>query len=320
MNQALIVNWHYQPKASVFSYFDIGQKEYYSSEANQLAQNAYLVETIEPTLALLEANAQCKINLSITTLVLRYLEAKPNLIDRLKKLLKAGQIEMLGGQGSDSLSLLYSRKLFSRELAEQLSLMDKLFKLRPAGYISPGMLYSAELGEFIISHQFKYAVVPRVSWYTKEHSGAIFSNTSGKLKLFVPGSGAAGEGNDSPEIVLSGKLSEDLPASSVKFMLLSTLTSKKKLPVYNLQQLAAHDLTGKGIDSLVSNNLQKDFLKKLSALAPAVDAADEGRLTTDFLWLGSVQHFRELSNSSNDSHKSYARLQTFLYDLEIRLR
>ena len=318
MIRALILNWHYQPKAAVFSYFDIGKKEYYSFEANQLGQNAYLSETIEPTLALLEADPQGKINLSITTPVLRYLQTKSNLIDRIKKLLKQGQIEILGGQGSDSLSLLYSRKLFNTELGEQLTLIDQLFNLRPAGYINPAMLYSAELGELIISQKFKYAVVPRVSWYTKEDSGAIFSNATGKLKLFVPGPGA--DGNDSPEIVASGVLNEKLNDSSVKFRLLSELTSKKKLPVYNLLQLAAQDVTGKGIESLVGNNLQKDFLKKLSALAPAVAAAKEDRLRTDFLWLGSVEHFRELSTSANDRHKSYTRLQTFLYDLEIKLR
>ena len=319
MSTALIKYLDFQPKPAPFSYFDITKKEYYSIDEQNLGLLSLVQNEIEPFLKLLESNEKYRVTLSMTIPILEFLKNSPDIIKRFGKLVNRKQVEILSGQGYNSLSLLYSRALFEKEVDRYNKLVKDLFGASPAGYMNAALLYSDAFGELIAEHGYKYAVAPRVQWFIKDDSTFLYQAREPSLKLVVPMSGK----QDSAipvKVYLANGLGDDFTDTDEEFVLLSSLTGEKDPPEYSLPDLVAQNIDGGGIDLIVGNSLQKDFLKRLTELSQGVVDLGDEKLMADYLWIGSLPHFIALSNKSGDRHKVYTKLLTMLYDMEIRTR
>jgi hypothetical protein len=317
MSAAFITYLHYQPKPGPFSYFDIGKKDYFSPEDKELGLISMVSNVIEPLLKKLEADYQLKVNLSISIPVLEGLKAHPGIADRLVKLISAGQLEIMAGLGYNALSLLFSHSLFQLELERHLSLIKEVLGVKPGGYMNTALVYSDALGLILEEKGFKYAVAPNVSWFIKKKQKSLFKAKNSKLNLIVPQL-EKGTADDPAEIYFREHI-DNLPRG-LELNLLSAIKSSKTPVQLSLPELVAQDAQGRGIDSIVGNSLQKDFLKRLSELSHAVVACGDDSLISDFFWLGSYDHFAMLTGRSADRHKVYTKLFTMLYDIEIRTR
>lgn len=320
MSLAQITYLHYQPKAVPYSYFDISNKAYYSEEEAKLGLKTYQQESIEPLLKYLESDNSRKVNLAISIPVLEFLKDQPDRLKRFKKLLKAGQLEMLAGRGYNSLSALFSRALFTEEATHQQQLMADLLGAKPTGFINTALLHSDNLGDVIADLGFDYAVVPGISWFIKDQESNLFKTRKGDLKLFAVRMTNSNKGSDPVQLSLIDSFDEAAKSLETSFELLSAFGKKRNLVEYSLPELVAQDNTVASMESIVGNNLQKDFLARLTALGPVVADAEDPGIMADFLWLGSLDHFRALANKWPERYKLYTKLGTMLYDLEIRLR
>jgi hypothetical protein len=320
MSTALISYFHFQPKAGPFSYFDISNKAYYSSEEKNIGLKNLLNSELEVMLSFLEKNAERKINLVLSIPVLELLVEQPKGQSRIKKMIKKGQLELLACPGYDSLSVLFSRALFKKEIALQMELMESLFSYKPTGFINTALLYSDKLAEIIEESGFAYTIVPGISWYLKDSTAPHYRSGSGKLKLFVPVNSFAELSAKPNQVILASSFEGKTVGEISEFSLLSEFKNDPKPNEYALPNLAAYDLELGGLGMIVGNNLQKDYLARLKELSSRVESTNDSDLIADYLWLGSLAHFKALSNSAADRHKVYSKLLTMLYDLEIRLR
>lgn len=319
MNLALVTYLHNQPKPGPYSYFDIGQKEYYSSEEKEIGLMSMMDYQVEPFLDHLEQNRGFKVSLSLSIPVLEYLKNQPNAVKRFNKLIANKKIEILGGQGFDSLSLLYSHSLFQKEIAAHKKLIMEIFDLVPAGYLNASLLYSDALGLVLSEKGFKYAVAPNVPWFIKNNKKSLFRARNSRLRLIVPQLGKETDPNEPALVNFASSVREQLMPGN-EYVLLSEMNSLRTPVEYSLPELVAQDSSDRGIDAIVGNSLQKDFLKRLTELSHRVVKYDDSKLTEDFLWIGSLGHFNLLGNKSAERYKIYTKLFTMLYDIEIRTR
>lgn len=313
MSLALIRILFNQPGLSTYSYFHIGKRPVYP-EFKEAEQEAYLQKEVKPIIEMLESDSKKKLNLLIYTPILKTLEYRSDLLERLRKLVENKQIELLSGAGYNSLSVLFSKTLFEKEVDTHKALLKKLFGASANGFMNTAMFYSEKTGDRIAEQGFKYAIVPRIPWFIKDGAASVFNSGSGKLKLFVPGVNEEVNHTSDLQVIIDQNTAGDGE------VLLSEVKPGKNIPEYKLPELVANDLEGRGIEAIVGNNLQKDFLKRLTDLNPAVAKSGINEIVEEFLWIGSLPHFSALANNQADRYSCYTSLFNMLYDLEIRLR
>jgi len=141
-----------------FKIFDIGKnKNYFDDEANKeilrkVAKKCYL-PTNNLMLSLINKHeGRFKISYSITGTALEQFEKyAPEVLDSFKELAKTGHVEFLSETYYHSLSFLYSKEEFTRQVKMHKNLIKKLFNQEPKVFRNTELIYNNELANFIES-------------------------------------------------------------------------------------------------------------------------------------------------------------------------
>lgn len=296
MEHAFLTNLNYNPELEQFSYFELANGDAFTTyDADNIS--AYIKANLKEIFTRLEDEPSRKVIVAITAPIIERLEDCQDLLSRIKQYIAEGRIEMLATPAYGSMSMLFSKSLFTWEVKKQTNLLVELMGVRPKGFVNPAMIYAESMAILVASMKFDFIVAPRISWFLKGTGASIFRSKHSELNIVVP----------DPDY-------QNVP------LLSSEQVETLNHPVYYIPDLVAFGEQGEGIDNFVGNNLQRDFLAKLTDLSKKVGAEDN--LKTNLLKIGTVAHFSALANSAGKDIKynNYTTLLNLLYNLEIMLR
>ena len=111
---------------------------------------------------------------------------RPQKINKLRKAIEDGSLELLGGGFYDPMLPLFPTELQSMQLEQHGSFLWKHFKVEPTGYFNSSMVWEMEMTDLLEEHRFEYALVQEASlqdalgrttpvsgWYSVEDKGAF---------------------------------------------------------------------------------------------------------------------------------------------------
>lgn len=140
-----------------YSIFDIGKsEEYFDDEKNKKILERVTRKCYIPTnnllLELLRKHPEFKVSFSLSGTVLEQLEENfPEVIDLFAEMVDTGRCELLSETYYHSLSFLYSKKEFERQIDLHRKKIRRLFGYKPAVFRNTELLYNNELGKYIES-------------------------------------------------------------------------------------------------------------------------------------------------------------------------
>jgi hypothetical protein len=325
MKSALIYNFQSHQDLPTYSYFDTGVSNIINNESLALTKE-FEWSKFNDFLTNLEGDDSLIVNLNFSGQFLRHLSERTEELERLAQLIKNGRIEVLASPYYDSLSCLFSKELFEYEIHKQTALIEKLFSVKATGFMNSGLLFNNSLAPILFDQGFSYAIVPKIDWFIPKGSNQkVFQSKELDFRLVISQFSQDEEGDFNVIRVNNAELlSEDsigkLKGEQVR--LSDQIQSNKSDEIYSLPDLVAEYSEGETFESIIGNNLQKDFLRRLNELSAKSSLAKNDGLKDNLLWLGSVHHFHLLSTGINsvERYKNYTTLQNLLYDLEIELR
>lgn len=155
----LYLHIHQPFRYRAYSIFDVGVNENYFSDSNyhskqnnerifrKVAEKSYY-----PTFELLEKNLAShpgfKFNLSITGTWLEQAEMwAPDLIDRLRKMVKTGRVEIVGETYYHSMSFFYNREEFREQVKLHRAKVKELFGVETKVFRNTELAYNDEVGK-----------------------------------------------------------------------------------------------------------------------------------------------------------------------------
>ncbi|HSH18310.1 MAG TPA: glycoside hydrolase family 57 protein [Candidatus Saccharimonadales bacterium] len=128
-------------------YFDAAYDERESNERilHKVAEKSYL-PTNERLLKLLKKHPEFKVSLSITGTVLEQLEAwSPKALESFQKLVKTGQVEIVGETFHHSLAFFYSRAEFEMQVRMHREKVEQLFGQTPKVFRNTELAYNNDV-------------------------------------------------------------------------------------------------------------------------------------------------------------------------------
>ncbi|MBR2586788.1 glycoside hydrolase family 57 protein [Candidatus Saccharibacteria bacterium] len=154
----LYLHIHQPWRFRAYSIFDVGNSDnyfldgnYHSKQNNErifrkVAEKSYL-----PTFTLLEKNLKrhegFKFSLSVTGVWLEQAELwMPELIERLKKMVKTGRVELVAETYYHSMSFFYDREEFEEQVRKQITTFERIFNVTPKVFRNTELAYNDEVG------------------------------------------------------------------------------------------------------------------------------------------------------------------------------
>ncbi|MCF0216802.1 MAG: DUF1926 domain-containing protein [Fibrobacteraceae bacterium] len=154
----------------------------YSDKLNPVARN--LLDALERVLS--SGSLRCSVFFDGPTLEAVNMMAKPLELGRIKKGIREGFLEFLGGGYYDSMLPLFPQDLLNLQLDLHRSILKKLFSVEPVGYFNSSFVWEMEMTDMLEKHRYEYAVVtessiqealgrttPVSGWFTTEDKGAL---------------------------------------------------------------------------------------------------------------------------------------------------
>ncbi|MBR3180686.1 glycoside hydrolase family 57 protein [Candidatus Saccharibacteria bacterium] len=163
----LYLHIHQPFRYRAYSVFDIGKNEnyffdsnYHSKQSNERIFKKVAEKSYRPTFSLLEKNLKenkdFKFSLSITGTWLEQAEMwEPDLIDRLKKMVKTGRVEIVGETYYHSMSFFYDREEFKEQVLLHRKTIERLFNITPTVFRNTELSYNDEVGKEIETLGYK---------------------------------------------------------------------------------------------------------------------------------------------------------------------
>lgn len=162
MNVCMYFQVHQPYRFKKYSVFDVGEKhDYFDSEKNKeimqkvakkcyLPANKILLEQIK------KYKSKFKIAFSITGVALEQMkEYAPEVIESFKELAKTGCVEFLAETYYHSLSYLYSKEEFKKQVKMHSELIEELFNFKPTIFRHTELIYNNDLAEDVSKLGFK---------------------------------------------------------------------------------------------------------------------------------------------------------------------
>ena len=148
-----------------YRHWDIGKTDYFDSDPasninnekiiHKVASKSYLPANMT-LLALLQKYPEFKISFSISGVALEQFEKySPETLDSFIKLAETGRVEFLSETYYHSLSFLYSKKEFERQVAKHRKVIEKIFRQTPEIFRNTELIYNNELGGHLASMGYK---------------------------------------------------------------------------------------------------------------------------------------------------------------------
>ncbi|MBQ6130206.1 glycoside hydrolase family 57 protein [Candidatus Saccharibacteria bacterium] len=150
-----------------YSIFDVGANENYffdpdynSKQSNERIFKKVAEKSYYPTFSLLEKNLKqhpgFKFSLSITGTWLEQAEMwAPDLIERLKKMIKTGRVDLVAETYYHSMSYFYNLDEFKSQVEKQVSTFKRLFDYSPKVFRGTELTYNDSMGKVVESLGFK---------------------------------------------------------------------------------------------------------------------------------------------------------------------
>ncbi|MBN2542837.1 glycoside hydrolase family 57 protein [bacterium] len=145
-----------------YSFFDIGVNHFYEDEAvnreicNKVSQKCYLPANEVMFQLINKFEGKFKVAYSITGIALEQFEKyNPEVIDSFKRLASTGCVEFINETYYHSLSFIYSRAEFKRQVQMHRKKIIELFNQKPQTFRNTELIYNNELGKFIENMGFK---------------------------------------------------------------------------------------------------------------------------------------------------------------------
>ena len=146
--------------------FDIGHdRDYFTDDVNERINNEKTLKKVAGKcylpanavlLELLEKHPQFRASFSLSGVFLDQLEQfSPETLTSFQKLVKTGRVEILDETYHHSLSFLYSKDEFKRQVALHREKIQKLFGVTPQVFRNTELIYNNELANFIEGMGYK---------------------------------------------------------------------------------------------------------------------------------------------------------------------
>ena len=84
---------------------------------------------------------------------------RPQKINKLRKAIEDGSLELLGGGFYDPMLPLFPTELQSMQLEQHGNFLWRHFKVEPTGYFNSSMVWEMEMTDLLEKHRFEYALV-----------------------------------------------------------------------------------------------------------------------------------------------------------------
>lgn len=154
-----------------YSFFDIGQNHFYEDEEknrnvmNKVADKCYL-KTNKKMLELIHRyNGKFKISYSISGMAIEQFEKyRPDVLRSFIDLAETGCVEFLSETYSHSLSFIYSKTEFTRQIKKHAELIKKYFNQLPKIFRNTELIYNNELAVFIENMGYNGIICEGVDW------------------------------------------------------------------------------------------------------------------------------------------------------------
>ena len=123
---------------------------------NNLADVCYLPANKIILSAIERSNGAFKINFSLSGVLLDLLEKyRPDVLDSFRDLIDTGCVEILAETYYHSLSFLYSKKEFSRQIEKHSAVVEQLFDVKPQVFRNTELIYNNQLAEHVATLGYK---------------------------------------------------------------------------------------------------------------------------------------------------------------------
>lgn len=145
-----------------YSFFDIGNSHFYEDDQknreilNKVADKCY-IKTNQKMLELIKRhNGRFKISYSISgTAIEQFEKYRPDVLQSFIDLANTGCVEFLSETFSHSLSFIYSKQEFQRQVKKHAAIIKKYFNQEPKVFRNTELIYNNELAVFIENMGYK---------------------------------------------------------------------------------------------------------------------------------------------------------------------
>ena len=176
-----------------FTVFDINKNiDYFDQEKNKFYLDRIVKKCYIPTLSIIdelikETNYRFKASLGITGTLIEQLSLwHPEVIEKLKKIVSTGNIELTGETYYHSLSSIYSKKEFELQIKKHKKLINDLFGQNPKVFSNTELIYFDELEDILKELDFQGIITEGVDRILDWRSpNFIYSSPQGKLKILL---------------------------------------------------------------------------------------------------------------------------------------
>lgn len=145
-----------------YRYFDIGKVHYYADDTanggimQKVASKCYLPTNLLLLELIKKYAGKFKISYSLSGIFLEQCKIySPETIDSFKRLADTGCVEFINETYYHSLSFLFSKTEFERQITEHRELIKQEFGYTPTTFRNTELIYYNELAEYIAAHGYK---------------------------------------------------------------------------------------------------------------------------------------------------------------------
>ena len=176
-----------------YSIFDINKNhDYFDDQKNieiirKVARKCYLPAN-KILLDLLNQHPEFKISFSFSGVVLEQFEKwAPDVLESFQKLIKTGRVEILAETYFHSLSFIYSKEEFKKQIELHAKKIKELFNMTPTVFRNTELIYNNELAKFIENMGYNGILAEGWEHVLKEKSPNFIyqPHTTNKIKLLL---------------------------------------------------------------------------------------------------------------------------------------
>jgi alpha-amylase len=175
-----------------FSFFDIGNSHFYEDDVknrailDKVSEKCYLPANYKMLELIHRHQGKFRIAYSLSGTVIEQLEKyRPDVLNTFIQLAETGCVEFLSETYSHSLSFIYSKEEFKRQVAKHKELIKKYFKQDPRVFRNTELIYNNELATYIGEMGYKGILCEGVDRLLQNRTPNFLYKAVGTNKLKV---------------------------------------------------------------------------------------------------------------------------------------
>jgi len=175
-----------------YSFFDIGENHFYEDDKknieilNKVADKCYLKANKKMLELIHRHNGKFRISYSISGVAIEQFEKyRPDVLQSFIDLAATGCVEFLSETYSHSLSFIYSKNEFVRQVNKHSEIIKKYFNQVPKVFRNTELIYNNELASFIDNMGYKGIVCEGVDWLLNGRSPDFIYRSVNDCKIKV---------------------------------------------------------------------------------------------------------------------------------------